>query len=694
VATVTTDPYHEVTMTALAWMDCVQVDPGDDDVFGWYHGTLYKLTGDSWGAVKDLTATYGSVSARDLYVSPAGDIYVSPSGSGVLVKMAAANYANTEVLTFACTGAAFWHMCEASDSLYVTEYGDCKAGGGPSIYRSTGGNTWLSTETWADYRHLHGVWATAAEGSLYVSLGDGAGDQGIWRSVNHGADWTELSSTLQPISFAYAPDGDRLWGTDTEATDNRILTTSNDSNFTAELTLTGTDNAFPWAMTRLSTGIVFAGTQAIGGGSNCHILRRDLAGNWYSVYAVGACDYWQGILGFSIATSGDVFYAVDNKSGCVWRIDDWPLYSVGATGCDYTTLALAIAGTAANDTLVVTESVTAQQIAPHAGMRIRTPEYGEKQIVWRNSTTLEAFTLDETDVSFNDLIFRASNASITRNAAIGMYAAATAEAAFRRCEFQALTTTANPGVLCITSREGTADGARLELRDCIIDSVRTANTSSGEYGVIYLQSITDIIVRDLIMTNCSSGRSNIFIYDEAAQDTVLFSNCLFAHNVSGDYGAALRHHSHTSTAYSMFDHITCYQNQTGDDNDGQMQFTGSATNRHLAHSVFVGDGSNTTYATSDGLGSILLYDVNHTCAFANGGSNAIAWYSGGGGSSADNLIVDPNLNTTPTGTATDIVESSDFLAKRKSVRVATDDDYMGWGLYVYLDGGVGRRRRH
>ena len=676
-AAVTSDPYHAVKMTELDWVSCVAVDPGDDDVFGWYGGRLLKLTGDSWGAVKDLSGTYGSVSARDLYVSPAGDIYVCPAGSGVLVKMAAADYAATEVLSFGCTGVnTFWHACEAADSLYMTEYGECEAGGGAKVYRSTGGNTWAAVETFSGFRHLHGIWATAAEGSLYVSLGDGVGSQSIQRSVDHGANWTEISSTKQPISFAYAPDGDRLWGSDTEAATNTIFTTSDDSAFTAELTLSDDDDAFVWAMTRLSTGIVFAGTQGITGGSDCHILRRDLAGDWYSVFALGACDYWEGIEGFSSATSGDVFYAVDSKNTCVWRVEDHKLYTVG-TGGEYATIADAVAATATGDTLVLLEQ-------GHVGIGIA----ADAGTTWRGISADEAATTYLKNSGNNAIVNVTAGLLTLRNLTVRT------PSSFGGWDVQLFEVNTSGGLDCYNvwfancrhSGDTVLIGANaatggIRLRSCTIDSC-----STGSAGVAVVEAIsTKVSMVDCVVTNNFSERTPIYIYHSAATDTTRVLDSLFAHNrARGNYAAALYIHTSAASGNPMVDHCTFDDNEAVA-GSGQAWFGTNATTT-IQHSIISGADSTEAFSAT------YWPDNIHYCDLYGNADNTPPATS----DTVGVIHVDPEYNITDLSYPLPYTAMSTKPALAASnPRETADGSYMGWlQPPARALSGHGRRRRH
>ena len=659
-AAVTADPYHAISMTELAWVSCVAVDPGDDDVFGWNAGKLLKLTGDTWGVVKDLSGTYGAVSARDLYVSPTGDIYVSPNTSGVLVRMAQADYANTEVLTFACTGVnTFWHMAEAADSLYVTEYGECEAGGGPSVYRSTNGNTWANMETFSGFRHLHGVWATAAEGSLYVALGDDAGSQSIQRSVNAGVDWTEISSTKQPVSFAYAPDGDRLWGSDTELTDNTIYTTSDDSAFTTELTLTGDDDAFVWAMTRLSTGIVFAGTQGISGGSDCHILRRDLAGDWYSVFELGACSYWEGVEGFSTATSGDVFYAVDSKNDCVWRIEDHKLYTVG-TGGEYATIADAVTGTATGDTLVLLEQ-------GHVGVGIA----ADAGTTWRGISSAEAATTYLKNNGNNAIVNVTAGLLTLRNLTVRT------PGSFGGFNTQLFEVNTSGGLDCYNVRfancrhagdsvliDGNAASGGIRLVGCTIDSCTTGATGAA---ILELVS-TKFTMRDCVVTNNFSYRTPIYIYHSAAVDTAQVLDSLFAHNrARADYASALYIHTNAASGNPIVDHCTFDDNEAVA-GSGQVRFGTNATTT-IQHTIISGADS------TEAFNATYWPDNIHYCDMYGNADDTPPANS----DTVDVIHVDPEYTTTDLAATYPYMTMSIYpKSGTSSPRKTADGSYMGW----------------
>lgn len=107
------------------------------------------------------------------------------------------------------------------DWLYLSEYGDPV--GGPSVYRSSDGNTWtrvLGPGTFAG-RHCHGVFPDPYNaGHVYLTCGD-AGSAGFtYRSTDYGATWSKLTGALgsdqswQSVQMSFTPT--HLWlGPDT-----------------------------------------------------------------------------------------------------------------------------------------------------------------------------------------------------------------------------------------------------------------------------------------------------------------------------------------------------------------------------------------------------------------------------------------------------------------------------------------------
>lgn len=198
----------------------------------WTDG-LYKSTdGGATLVKKDSVVAAGTLPARMVYQDSRGYLYWSQWGTGKIRRSIDGGESWADVCTHGGTDSGIWGFTEDNIGyLYAGVYtGSNQAF--DEVWRSIdGGLVWTKVYDGNDL-HIHDIKADPYTGYIYFTHDiKTAGDtRGIYRSVDHGANWTRIwsSTTDTMLTINFLP-GMRLFGVDADAD---IYKTTDDSVFT------------------------------------------------------------------------------------------------------------------------------------------------------------------------------------------------------------------------------------------------------------------------------------------------------------------------------------------------------------------------------------------------------------------------------------------------------------------------------
>jgi len=664
---VTLDPYHAITTDDMAVRTSITMSPDGSVVYGWYEGKLYTASGTSWAEVFDSGGTLGS---GDLFAT-ATHIFVSPTGTADLYRITPGTpYTWAKVLDFECDAegreAALWNMAAVGDSLFVGEYAQC-------AMSETCAYAYISPDAGAnwhqvfagDYRHVHGLWSSAAGDTVFMSLGD-VDRQAIKYSADWGGTWSDCATDRQPISCVLSSTGARLWGSDSGTGGNTIARHEGVNTFNTELALVAGHDCFVWAMAGGGTDVAFAGTLARSAASDsCHILRRDTAGDWYSVLPLGKRDSagYKGISDMCGPDDSGYYYAIDGNVGAnrTIRFKD-VVKTVGAAG-DYATIALAITASAEGDTIILLDdgdtAATNYNLTPKANTTIRVATgVASAHTVWRASGQAAQclFVLSNAGVVLKNIEIRAANAFTGADkAAINI----SADATLIGVELRNLT---HAGSYAAIFSNGS--GCDVIMQDCVLDSIIVP---AGQYATRFA-GCGRVVFESGSVTNCvtAAGRPPLFIYSSA--DTARVNYSLFANNSSADYGAAIRAKADPGLAF-IVKHNTFYDNTCATAAHGVVFWEGASATQVFDYNIVYGDGA--TYVISSG--TAYLDNARYNDCYNNGNTNTI-----NATSVANNVTLDPLFVTTALDSTRAFMPQE--CGTGNGPRYTGDLSYMGWFL--------------
>ncbi|MFH1498904.1 MAG: CehA/McbA family metallohydrolase [Verrucomicrobiota bacterium] len=359
------------------------------------------------------------------------------------------------------------------------------------------------------------------------------------------------------------------------------------------------------------------------------------------------------------------------------------VFTVG-TGGDYTTIANALAGEAANnDTIMLLAGTHAAGMGlslPH-NMTIRGATSDPSLYVVKNSgTTGDVFACDSTAI-FRDLTFRGIG-----NGPLESWfdSTATGNTQFYNCEFQDLHTAYREVFLF------DADGNRAQFEDCVFDSCRALNTNAAR-TMLAAWNMESFVFRNCVMTNCTSGLDNVIeLSCSATHDTILIARSLFVDNTGADNGF-LKIFGNGDASRQRVVHCTFDNSECTDGADGVIYFTNDVQNIDVIRSIFTGAAGTDLFATGASSGAD---SIAHCNAYGNA-DNIFGLGLDTGGVGTDTLKIDPNYNK-------EEAIAGGYIARAKACRIDAGGGYMGWELWELSDDNplgstrspVSRRRRH
>ena len=192
-------------------------------------------------------------------------------------------------------------VIDASDKIYVLEYGGTITGG-PSFYYANGASTtnaasflWGKSKTWTNGKHGHALMIDATTSSIWATIGDaGFSDLGLWRApLVDVAAWVKVSS---PSTY---PGGNDFYGINMR-----------------KITRSGVDM------------ILIESDLLIGHGLLLHQRTSNLAAPLIALAPLAA-PYFGTVRGIHVRTNGHIYFLSTGEGGAVGQYDSFWVWRFG-----------------------------------------------------------------------------------------------------------------------------------------------------------------------------------------------------------------------------------------------------------------------------------------------------------------------------------------------------------------------------
>ena len=330
-------------------------------------------------------------------------------------------------------------------------------------------------------------------------------------------------------------------------------------------------------------------------------------------------------------------------------------YTVGASGADFTTIALALVGSAPGDTLVLMPEShegegNAAGSALHHNMTVRAQHPAQKAAtIIYNAETNKSVVYADSTCTVRGVTFRTLGGAFNASGKTCVSVTATGNATIENCDFMACASSiCEPGITV-------GVGGRLSLQNAVVESCRNTG-SDGSF--LKATTTSGLTIEDSQFIFNKGDKPPCTTVIVGACDSALYDNCVFTRNRSTTTGAAI-----SATGTITIDHCTFDDNESpAAPTHGQIYVAAAGGTINLTNCVVTG--SDTTYAV---VSTGAFDDIDH-CDFYGTGNDA---FFGGNSTTGDTISVDPGYYS-----AGD--DRWDFRPSHVDVVTDAAGGYMGW----------------